>query len=1135
MQIGQTIEGKISSYRLDKSLGTPGLYGQAFLATSSAGDQVVIKVLTPTAPSDGPEVLAREAETLQRVADVEKSNNCQYAVRFIDSSKAEPIKFIAMELATGKNVVADLMHKVVDWDRLPLEEATVLDIAWHFATALRMTHKAGLTYDDMKLENLFWDGKNLRIIDWNVVSPIDKRANAIAGDWARFGARLYELYTGQAVALDRNAKIIGSGPGGARWENLPSGIRTIIRKALALGYESDESLQNDLKQERRNFFAAQNGDWAELLQQARVSDTRNDQPEQTMALLDRAERCIKAQGHLNSDHTKALEDIQELRRRAQQMLGYAPEEQLQTAFQRLQQGDYPSAKDRFLRMIATAFLDPQPRRGLWMTQIALSNGAFFRNTQEDMFAALRFMREGKFKFALSRLTAHNSEFAESAEYRWLVQEMEARIAESTNLDEAIKKLDGLLEALRQQQSWTDLETYRTQLVVLRDQIRERETYVAEQQQLQQKFDTQLQAARQAEVKQDIHEAIAHYHIASITLREIDGSDPDLLKWINYHTHQIAHYQSVREFDTWIAGMQRDEIPFRDILNESVQKLPELNRLFMLIRARVDDAEQKIQTAPTLSTLQAVINGFGEKLQELSDQIQTGVDKVIDNQSELHTTTDGLVREQTASLPELSASVTTLRTSVTGLGDGLGKVYELLTGDKGVSTLHDFVVNNPTTQEVIDEVAKLQSNLSLLQNLPQSLQGAAAQITQLQEGVASLPAKIEAEHGNISAAFSLQIKQLDAQLTTISRNTSTVEEQTKLLQHLPQSLQGAAAQITQLQEGVASLPAKIETERNNISAAFSPQIAQLDAQLTTILRNTSTVEEQTKDIASIKTTIERVSSVTSNLTEIINQITALSGQLTPLKDELDQKVKDLSSEVRSIGAVEKNLTATITTQAAETRTMLTNHANTTISATVTISSIRQLIQQGLLKQADAKLQEMSALFSGIDSSELNNQIAERRKAIQQSLKQLDLNGQNFAQLVKVILRFEKDKSEHYNAIHEACHKHYPVISAPPSTLESSMQLQMYLTNFKQVCECLRDAQAALGEDNPISRFIAGKLTEYRSIHSITTLLSKLHQPDKEQRKQVLEYIRKLSSGFDRTALPVNLVKLLENLKIQIGGK
>ncbi|MCC7450947.1 MAG: hypothetical protein IT324_26260 [Anaerolineae bacterium] len=56
--------------------------------------------------------------------------------------------------------------------RLPTEEG--LDLAFQFADVLRQAHQQHIVYLDHKLEHVYWDGRTLRIIDWNSSRLLDK-------------------------------------------------------------------------------------------------------------------------------------------------------------------------------------------------------------------------------------------------------------------------------------------------------------------------------------------------------------------------------------------------------------------------------------------------------------------------------------------------------------------------------------------------------------------------------------------------------------------------------------------------------------------------------------------------------------------------------------------------------------------------------------------------------------------------------------------------------------------------------------------------------------------------------------------------------------------------------------------------
>ncbi len=62
--------------------------------------------------------------------------------------------------------------------RLPTEEG--LDLASQFASVLDYAHKQKIVYLDHKLEHVYWNGKQLRVIDWNSSRLIENSAGVLA-------------------------------------------------------------------------------------------------------------------------------------------------------------------------------------------------------------------------------------------------------------------------------------------------------------------------------------------------------------------------------------------------------------------------------------------------------------------------------------------------------------------------------------------------------------------------------------------------------------------------------------------------------------------------------------------------------------------------------------------------------------------------------------------------------------------------------------------------------------------------------------------------------------------------------------------------------------------------------------------
>src|SRR6266508_5583801 len=164
MQRGHMIKGVKGeangvAYLVMQAIGTPGLFGQAFMCRrTDDNSEAVVKTLRAGRPHEDRERFFQEAGTLSRMAEFEQRAGKHYAVRLFDQSPPDAIEtFIVLERAAGQNVLNDILRQIVDWRHAPLDEQPALEIARHFAQALRIAHQAGICYDDMKLDNLFWD------------------------------------------------------------------------------------------------------------------------------------------------------------------------------------------------------------------------------------------------------------------------------------------------------------------------------------------------------------------------------------------------------------------------------------------------------------------------------------------------------------------------------------------------------------------------------------------------------------------------------------------------------------------------------------------------------------------------------------------------------------------------------------------------------------------------------------------------------------------------------------------------------------------------------------------------------------------------------------------------------------------
>ena len=85
--------------------------------------------------------------------------------------------------------------------RLPTEEG--IDLALQFGDALYKAHERGIVYLDHKLEHVYWDGKTLRIIDWNSSKRVGTSGQSaeqhVVNDLHNLCVGiLYPIFTGQS-------------------------------------------------------------------------------------------------------------------------------------------------------------------------------------------------------------------------------------------------------------------------------------------------------------------------------------------------------------------------------------------------------------------------------------------------------------------------------------------------------------------------------------------------------------------------------------------------------------------------------------------------------------------------------------------------------------------------------------------------------------------------------------------------------------------------------------------------------------------------------------------------------------------------------------------------------------------------
>lgn len=200
------IENYIDSFAL-------GHYARVLAAVDRRSRQTVaFKVLRPEHLAYGAEptwemlAFANEADLLMKMSGSEhivKLLDCGYVATeaerpvngMVVSYQADTLGFIrdirvyaergwrpylALELLPRSENLFYLMKvntSGVRW-RLPTEEA--LDLALQFAAVLKLAHQQRIVYLDHKLEHVYWDGRRLRVIDWNSSRLVEGASNQTA-------------------------------------------------------------------------------------------------------------------------------------------------------------------------------------------------------------------------------------------------------------------------------------------------------------------------------------------------------------------------------------------------------------------------------------------------------------------------------------------------------------------------------------------------------------------------------------------------------------------------------------------------------------------------------------------------------------------------------------------------------------------------------------------------------------------------------------------------------------------------------------------------------------------------------------------------------------------------------------------
>ncbi len=193
--------GQTHEYVVVRSLGD-GYLADVFLMESLRDSTpVVVKVLKKRhAEADHRTAsFLREADLLQQLShlpQVVKPSVPDKGEIVLDESGRLP--------CTLQEYIGDPYHPVSELVETGLSEQTALTICRQFASLLHQIHSQGIIYTDLKPEHIYWDGSQIKVIDWNVVKDLstadrDTVHEAVAKELQAFGQAMYYLLTGQST------------------------------------------------------------------------------------------------------------------------------------------------------------------------------------------------------------------------------------------------------------------------------------------------------------------------------------------------------------------------------------------------------------------------------------------------------------------------------------------------------------------------------------------------------------------------------------------------------------------------------------------------------------------------------------------------------------------------------------------------------------------------------------------------------------------------------------------------------------------------------------------------------------------------------------------------------------------------
>ena len=295
----------------------------------------------------------------------------------------------------------------------------------------------------------------------------------------------------------------------------------------------------------------------------------------------------------------------------------------------LAKDDFLQARELFKQAYqATNQLDPRPRRGIWLTQLASANPELYSEARIDLELAVTYLNQERYNLAVARINLWHQELAEIPPYRWLALETTVRAAETADqLAEAVAQCKtDMMQALVK--TWPDLNVYVEDLTrrynlmgTARRQAQEQDRAFRET------AEHAIKEGQRAEVAQSLPLALDYYQKAHAALRRLSQPDKAYLHWLNVHCEQLSRQMALQDLANFARELRPERQDQAELLaHRAATALPDLAPIFALLvqqgEPQPDVAQQanKAGQQAMMSLEQALRSQSNEATQRLQSKI-----------------------------------------------------------------------------------------------------------------------------------------------------------------------------------------------------------------------------------------------------------------------------------------------------------------------------------------------------------------------------------------------------------------------------------------------------------------------------------------------------------------------------------